>query len=157
VVTRKVDWNLREVNQLGFVVHDATRTADTFRKLFRLNPPVTLEAAISQDLDGQSLPPYRIRIVLLTLGTLQLEFIQILEGRPAIYCDFLDRCGEGLHHIGVNVPDINTALQQARDNGIKPLWSGNIYGVRWAYLDTQAQLGTILELIEVKPAQPLDT
>lgn len=140
---------------MGFVVQDATRIASPFQQLFGVEPPVTIDATVTQDLAGGPIPSYEIRITFLTLAKLQLEFIQVLKGRPAIYCDFLDRCGEGLHHVGVNVPSLDAALQQMRAAGLRILWSGNIYGTRWAYLDTQAQLGTILELIEIRRPQPL--
>jgi methylmalonyl-CoA/ethylmalonyl-CoA epimerase len=144
-----------EINQLGFVVKDAARTASAFQQLFGVEPPVTIDATVTRDIAGGSIPSYEIRIAFLTLGKLQLEFIQVLKGRPAIYCDFLDRCGEGFHHVGVDVPDLDAALQQMKAARLRILWSGDIYGTRWAYLDTQAQLGTILELIEIRPPQPL--
>jgi hypothetical protein len=144
-----------DINQLGFVVRDAARTANAFQQLFNARPPVTIDASVTQDLAGRPIPDYEVRIAFLTFGNLQLEFIQVLKGRPAIYCDFLDRHGEGLHHIGVNVPDLDVALEQMRASQFRILWSGNIYGTRWAYLDTAAHLGTILELIEIRPPQPL--
>ena len=144
-----------EINQLGFVVKDAAHIASAFQPLFGVEPPVTIDATVTQDAAGEPIPPYEVRIAFLTLGKLQLEFIQVLKGRPAIYCDFLDRCGEGLHHVGVNVPNLDAALRQMKAARLRILWSGNIYGTRWAYLETQAQLGTILELIEIRPVQPL--
>jgi hypothetical protein len=146
-----------DINQLGFVVRDAARKASAVQQLFNAEPPVTIDAAVTQDLAGRPIPDYEIRIAFLTLQKLQLEFIQVLKGRPAIYCDFLKRCGEGLHHIGVNVSNLDAALQQMNAERLRTLWSGNIYGTRWAYLDTTAELGTILELIEIRPPQPLGT
>lgn len=146
-----------ETNELGFVVRDATRVATAFQQLFDAEPPVILDATVSQDLTGRPIPSYSVRIAFLTLRQLQLEFIQVLKGRPAIYCDFLNRCGEGLHHIGVNVPNLDAALRQMKTAGFRILWSGNIYGTRWAYLDTALKLGTILELIEIRPPKPLGT
>jgi len=144
-----------EINQLGFVVKDAARVAAAFQQLFGAEPPVTIDATVTRDIAGVPIPSYEIRIAFLTLEKLQLEFIQVLKGRPAIYCDFLDRCGEGFHHLGVNVPSLDAALQQMKAARLRILWSGDIYGTRWAYLDTQAQLGTIVELIEIRPPQPL--
>lgn len=138
-------------------MRNAARIASAFQQLFDAKPPVTIDATVTQDLAGRPIPSYEIRIAFLTLGKLQLEFIQVLKGQPAIYCDFLERCGEGLHHLGVNVPNLDAALQQMEVEQIRILWSGNIYGTRWAYLDTTAQLGTILELIEIRPPQPLGT
>jgi methylmalonyl-CoA/ethylmalonyl-CoA epimerase len=152
-----VNLKLTEINQLGLVVRDAPHIASAFQHLFHAQPPVVFDASVTQDLKGQPISPYAIRIAFVTLQNLQLEFIQVLEGRPTIYCDFLEQCGEGLHHIGLNVPNLDAALKQMKKTKFRILWSGNIYGTRWAYLDTQAQLGTILELIEIRPPQAFAT
>lgn len=149
--------SLEEISQLAFVVNDAASFAKTYQQLFNTNPPVILDVSHTEDMTGQSITPYKTRIALVTVNNIQIEFIQVLEGRPAIYCDFLKRCGPGLHHIGINVADIDEALQQAKENKLKILWSGHVYGVRFAYLDTLSQFGTILEFIEVRPPKPLGT
>ena len=148
---------LQEISQLAFVVNDARSIVKAYQQLFNTNPPVILDVSHTEDMTGQIITPYKTRIALVTANNIQIEFIQVLEGRPAIYCDFLKRCGPGLHHLGINVPDIDEALQKAKENDLKILWNGHIYGVRFAYLDTASQLGTILEFIEVRPPKPFES
>ncbi len=145
------------INQLGFVVKDATDIATRQQILFDCDSPVIMEAEVKENLWEQAIPPYKIKIAFLTLGELQLEFIQVLDGTPKIYTDFLVQCGEGLHHVGINVPNLRKALDGVSDEGIKVLWSGTIYSVPFTYLDTQQRFGTIIELIELRPPNPLGT
>ncbi|MDO8124328.1 MAG: VOC family protein [Candidatus Hermodarchaeota archaeon] len=150
--------NFEGINQLGYVVKNAAETAEKYQSLFGANPAVVFESEVTnarEGLDGKAIPSYRVRFALVTLGELQLEFIQVLEGAPRLYTDFLDRCGEGLHHVGINVPDLHAAVDATLVTGFTVLWSGQIFSVPFAYLDTQDQLGTILELIEVRPPKPL--
>jgi hypothetical protein len=152
--------NFGDINQLGYVVKNASDTAKRYQDLFQTNPAVVLDADVTnarEGLDGKVIPAYKIRFALITLGELQLEFIQVLEGDPSLYTTFLKKSGEGLHHIGVNVPDLKTGVDSAGAKGFTVLWSGQIYSVPFAYLDTQEQLGSILELIEIRPAKPLGT
>ena len=152
--------NFEGINQLGYVVKNSSDTATKYQNLFDTNPPVILEAEVTdvrEGLDGKAVPPYKIRFAFVTLGELQLEFIQVLEGTPTLYTNFLKKSGEGLHHIGVNVPDLKSVVDIASSIGFSVLWSGQIYSVPFAYLDTQDQLGTILELIEMRPSKPLGT
>ncbi len=153
-------FSFEKISQLGYVVKNASGTAKSYQDLFHTNPAVVLDAEVidaREGLDGKVIPPYKIRFALITLGELQLEFIQVLEGNPSLYTTFLKRSGEGLHHVGVNVPDLKTVLEGASAIGFTVLCSGQIYSVPFAYLDTQDQLGTILELIEIRPPKPLGT
>lgn len=155
-----MNFNFEGINQLGYVVKNASDTAKRYQDLFHTNPAVVLDADVTdarEGLDGKVIPAYKIRFALITLGELQLEFIQVLEGNPSLYATFLKRSGEGLHHVGVNVPDLKTVVDSASATGFTVLWSGQIYSVPFAYLDTQDQLGTILELIEIRPPKPLGT
>ncbi len=149
--------SLQRVNQIGYLVNDAASTAEKYKSLFNTNSPVILDVEVSENFEGKQIPPYRIRIALITLGETQLEFIQLLEGNPKVYTDFLQQCGEGLHHVGINVPNLTTTLKAAKADGFQILWSGIVYSVPFAYLDTQKQFSTILELIEVRPPKPLGT
>ncbi|MFX1299550.1 MAG: VOC family protein [Promethearchaeota archaeon] len=152
--------NLEGINQLGYVVKNSFDTATKYQNIFGTDPAVIFEAEVNnvrEGLDGKVVPPYKIRFALITLGELQLEFIQVLEGTPTLYTNFLKRSGEGLHHVGVNIPDLNAVVDIASETGFAVLWSGQIYSVPFAYLDTQDQLGTILELIEIRPPKPLGT
>ena len=152
--------NFEGINQLGYVVKNAAETAEKYQSLFDANPAVVFASEVTdarEGLDGTAIPPYKVRFALITLGGLQLEFIQVLEGTPKLYTEFLERSGEGLHHIGVNVPDLKAVVDIASTMGFSVLWSGQIYSVPFAYLDTQGQLGTIVELIEIRPPKPLGT
>ena len=157
---RTMNLNFEGINQLGYVVTDAAETAEKYQSLFGTDPAVIFEAEVidvREGLDGKAVPPYKIRFALVTLGELQLEFIQVLEGTPTLYTSFQKKSGEGLHHIGVNVPDLKAVVDIASTMGFSVLWSGHIYSVPFAYLDTQDQLGTIVELIEMRPPKPLGT
>jgi hypothetical protein len=152
--------NFESINQLGYVVKNAAKMAEKYQNLFGVNPAVVFESEVTdarEGLDGKAIPSYKVRFALVTLGELQLEFIQVLEGTPQLYTDFLEQNGEGLHHIGVNVPNLSKSVEVAVSDGYTVLWSGQIYSVPFAYLDSNNQLGTILELIEIPPLKPLGT
>jgi hypothetical protein len=58
--------------------------------------------------------------------------------------EFLENNGEGIHHIGIYVPDFDKRLENYRQMGVNVLQQGK--GMRrYAYLDTKP---VMLELIE---------
>lgn len=81
----------------------------------------------------------------------QIEILQPLGGR-SIHQEWLDNHGEGLHHVGAIVESVSAVVDAATEDHIEVLASGEGFGVdgtgKFAYLDTEAQLGMILEVIE---------
>jgi len=58
----------------------------------------------------------------------------------SIYASFLRECGEGLHHVGLGVPDYDAALATLRGKGHRVLQGGRYKGVSYAYLSTERDL-----------------
>jgi len=94
---------------------------------------------------------YRMRVALANVGPLRIELIEIMEG-DTVYQDFVDQHGYGVHHLGILVEDMAAALDQARAAGFEMTQDGAGFGPdddgHYAYLDTEAALGTTLELIQ---------
>ena len=72
-------------------------------------------------------------------------------GGDSVYADFVREHGYGVHHFGVLVDDMDAALAQARAAGLEMTMDGAGFGRdgdgHYAYLDTEEDLGTTLELI----------
>jgi hypothetical protein len=79
------------------------------------------------------------------------ELIESVEG-PNVYEEFLAERGEGLHHLGYYVDDIHAEIANMRRLGFDLLQSGEGFGLHgdgaYAYFDTTASLGCIIEAIE---------
>jgi hypothetical protein len=141
---------LGPVVQVGFVVRDALATMEAWSSRFQIGPgryvdwPPTPAAAATGTYRGGP-GNFRMRLAFLEFGSVQLEFIQPLEG-DNIYYEFLQQHGDGMHHLLFEVDDPDAV---AAGLGVKVLQSGSstIYpGAMWSYLDTQDALATIVEL-----------
>ena len=93
---------------------------------------------------------YAMRIALAWLGPLRIELIE-MAGGDSVYADFVQEHGYGVHHFGVLVDDMDAALAQAAAAGLTMTMDGAGFGLdgdgHYAYLDTEKDLGTTLELI----------
>ncbi len=100
---------------------------------------------------------YKVRLAMARSGPVQIELIEYIEG-DTIHRDFLASGREGVEHVGIYVPDLDEALKPYQDMGIGILQRADGMGVkrdgRYAYLDTESILGTILELIQ-SSSQPM--
>lgn len=143
------------IDQVCVVTRDLRRSMEQYRALLGLEPwrildfgPDTVRA-----LNYRGQPArYRMRVAFAQYGPLQYELIQPLEG-PTIYHEFLDQRGEGIHHFGAWVPDLEEALNRARALGFQEIQGGRGTGLQgdggFAYLDTEKALGATIELIEL--------
>ncbi|MEM2133283.1 MAG: VOC family protein [Candidatus Freyarchaeota archaeon] len=124
-----------KISQLGIVVKDMEKTAKFLEKL-GIGPFPTIETEV---------PGGKVKIGIYQQGDLQIELIQPLEG-DTIHSKWLKQKGEGLHHVSYHCKDIEKELKNLKKIGVKILDRGEIFGVKWAYLDTQEKCGFILEL-----------
>lgn len=146
---------LRQINQVALVVRDLDAAMRRYWETFGIGPwkVYTYGPPLVREMTYRGKPQeYRMRLALAQVGSPVLELIQPLSG-DNIYVEHLDRKGEGLHHVGVFVPSFDEAVAEAQRQGFSVLQSGRGYGRHgdggFAYLDTEALLGMIVELIEV--------
>ena len=128
-----------KVDQIGIVVKDIETTMKFYEKMFGIEPFPTVESYVNSA---------KLKIGLFQLGEVQIELIQVVEGE-SIHSRFLEEKGEGLHHLGFFVEDIEKELARLEKEGIKVLERGEVLGtVKFAYLFTEKTLGVVLELIQ---------
>jgi catechol 2,3-dioxygenase-like lactoylglutathione lyase family enzyme len=100
---------------------------------------------------------YSMRLGLTEIAGMSYELVEPLTG-PSTYHEFLDAHGEGLHHLGYMVDDLEAAIADMAAAGFPVLQSGRDYGVDgdggYAYFETGAALGCIVEAIERPRALP---
>jgi catechol 2,3-dioxygenase-like lactoylglutathione lyase family enzyme len=100
---------------------------------------------------------YTMRLAIAYVGSMMYQLLEPVEG-PNAYKEFLDERGEGLHHLGYFVEDLDAAIRYMEGKGYTLLQSGRGIGTvgdgGYAYFDTEGPLG-IVEAIEL-PGQMQD-
>ncbi|QQO09445.1 VOC family protein [Breznakiella homolactica] len=144
----------RSIGQIGYVVEDVEQTVRQYHERFGIGgwhfytyaPPLLK----FQNYRGKPIV-YSARIALGYFGDTRIELIQNLEGRT-IYTDFIEEHGYGVQHLGIYVPDMQEALEDAGAAGFSVVMEGGGFGLdgdgHFAYLDTEKQFGTTYELIQ---------
>jgi len=85
------------------------------------------------------------------LGNIQLQLCQPSH-LDSPQRRFLDRFGEGVYHIGFEVPDLTAAEATAASRGLPIIARGlRADGSGFCYFDTQKPLGVILEIRRTAP------
>jgi methylmalonyl-CoA/ethylmalonyl-CoA epimerase len=138
---------LNEVNQIGIVVRDVEKVMKNYADFFGITfPKVFFPDYFNKMYRGQP-SDFRMKIALGMMGNLQVELIEVLQGRT-IYEEFLERNGEGLHHLGFDIKDMDRRIETLKNLGIGVLMSGERVGAKFAYMDTEPIVGVVFEFIE---------
>jgi methylmalonyl-CoA/ethylmalonyl-CoA epimerase len=91
-----------------------------------------------------------VEAVLLDVGENHVELLRPLDGDTPVG-RFLERRGPGLHHVAYQVGDLDAALAQLRDAGVRMIDSAprqGIRGSRVAFIHPSASGSVLTELVE---------
>jgi catechol 2,3-dioxygenase-like lactoylglutathione lyase family enzyme len=86
-------------------------------------------------------------LAFLEMDNLQIELIQPLGGKST-WQDYLDKYGEGIHHIAFEVKNIDGVEKKFEIQGMPTVQRGGWDGGAYSYIDGSKDLGCILELLE---------
>lgn len=137
------------IHQICFVTRDLDATQRFLHDHMGAGRFRVFEDPKFRDLRYRGRPAdFRINLSLAYAGDTQLEVIEPISG-ASLYTEFLDTHGPGMHHLGFLVDDFDRAAAGYAGNGYELVQSG-VFGAatRFAYYDTEAQCGAIMELIE---------
>ena len=134
-----------------FVVKDIEKTSQMYADFFGIeNPDWFWTGEYEKELtEYRNNPtPARAKLAFFNLGSLQIELIEPDEG-PSIWREFLEKNGEGFHHIGINVKDMEGKIKVLEQNAMPVLQKGgNPSAGHYSYIDTIDNLKTMFELLE---------
>ncbi|MBK8021559.1 MAG: VOC family protein [Chloroflexi bacterium] len=98
----------------------------------------------------------RASLTSIDIGNLQFELLQPLE-QMSSWRDFLDLHGEGIHHIAFFVPKTDVPARSFEQAGYVITQQGLFTGQTgmYTYLDTDRDLGVVIELLEHFAGSPV--
>lgn len=133
-------FKMKAIDQISYAVKDIDKTVEAWSRLYGIEPWTYRENG-GVDAKGR---PWKVRMAFAYVGPVEIELVQCTEGR-IFQSRFLDTWGEGLHHIGCYVDDVDTEVQNLVSQGVKLF----IHDPgRFAYLDAGGAGGAIFELIQ---------
>jgi methylmalonyl-CoA/ethylmalonyl-CoA epimerase len=91
-----------------------------------------------------------VKAVLLEVGEGHIELIEPLSPDSGV-AKFIERHGEGMHHVAYQTDDIDSALDKVRAAGLRLIDEkprAGIRGSRVAFLHPKATGGVLTELVE---------
>jgi methylmalonyl-CoA epimerase len=96
-------------------------------------------------------PEEGVEIAFLPAGEGEIELLRPLDEESGV-ARFLEKHGEGLHHVCMAVEDVEAAMERLREGGAQLLSAEplvNEHGVRYVFVYPKSAHGVLLELYEV--------
>lgn len=127
------------IDHIGIAVKDIKTSSEFYKGRLNLD--------VSEPID---VPSQKVRIAFLEIGNTRLELIQPL-GEDSPVEKFIQKKGEGLHHICFWVDDIEKALAELRDKKVRLVHQEprvGAAGKRIAFLHPESSSGVLIELKE---------
>jgi len=139
------------VVQVGILVNDIEKTGADYAAILGMEKPGwswtgTREEAKTEYRGTPS--EARAKLMFFPVGgNMTIELIEPDEN-PSTWRDDLNKNGEGVHHLAFVIKGMKETVARLEANGIPLIQKGEYTGGRYAYLDSNAQLKTLIELLE---------
>lgn len=111
------------------------------------------ESTLGLKLEGiESVDEQKVKVAFLKIGDTKIELLEpTSEDSPV--AKFIEKRGEGIHHLALGVDDIKKRLEDLKENGIKMIDEtprNGAGGASIAFLHPKAANGVLVELCEKK-------
>ena len=139
---------VRKIVQIAHVVKDIENSMKKYHEILDIGPwsVYTFAPPALRECTFMGKPSDATwTLAIAWVGDIQFELMQPLSGE-SVYTHFLDKKGEGIHHIKEWVDDCAAEIEKYRKKGIGVIQSGKFDSDEFYYLDTEPQLGVLYEL-----------
>lgn len=132
---------VKKIDHIGIAVKDADDALKLYRDI--LGMEVVHEEVVASE---------HLRTVSLKVGETLIELLQPLDEASTVH-KFIEKKGEGMHHIAYRVEDVEESLKEMESNGIQlidktpRLGAGN---KKIAFLHPKSTKRVLIELTEVQ-------
>jgi methylmalonyl-CoA/ethylmalonyl-CoA epimerase len=129
------------IEHIGIAVSDLAKAIDYYEKVFGL-----------KCYNIEEVPEQKVRTAFLMVGQTKIELLETTDPGGPIG-KFIEKRGEGIHHIAFAVENIEEYLKLAENNGVKLIDSNprkGAEGLHIAFLHPKSTFGVLTELCEDK-------
>jgi methylmalonyl-CoA epimerase len=127
-----------KIDHLGIAVRSLDRALEFYRD--QLGLEVSLRETVEHE---------KVNVAMLPLGQPRIELLEPTES-DSVIGKFLEKRGEGLHHIAIRVPDLRASVERLKSAGARLLNEprAGAGGHLYVFVHPSSTGGVLLELIQ---------
>lgn len=133
------DSEMKKVDHIGIAVHSINEVLPFYTKTLPFHC-----------LHIEEVPSENIRVAFIDAGNVKLELLEPINESSTI-AKFLEKRGQGIHHVAFSVDDIQTRIRELRDKGVQMIQDTpklGAGGAQVAFLHPKSGHGVLYELCE---------
>lgn len=130
---------MRNVDHIGIAIHSIEKALPYYTET------LGLRLIAIEEVDSQ-----KVRVAFIDAGNVKLELLEATE-KDGPVAKFIEKRGEGVHHIAFGVENIRTRMQELRENGVHLLQDEpkkGAGGAEVAFMHPKSSFGVLYELCE---------
>ncbi len=126
------------IDHLGIAVRSIDRALEFYRDQLGLS--VSLRETVAHE---------KVNVAMLPLGEPRIELLEPVEA-DSVIGKFIEKRGEGLHHVAIRVPDLSASVERLRGAGAKLLNEprAGAGGHLYVFVHPSSTGGVLIELIQ---------
>lgn len=130
---------VKELNHIGIAVH----SIEAQRPFY--------EGTLGAEFEGfEEVADQKVRVGFFRVNNVRLELLEATEPDSAI-AKFLEKRGEGLHHLAFTVEDINARIAELKESGLRMIDDvprAGAHHMQIAFVHPKSSFGVLTELCE---------
>jgi len=128
---------LNRIDHIGIAVKDVKGTSKFYKDVF--------DCQTSEEME---IPERKLRIACTEISGVKLEFLMPTD-KESVVAKFIEKRGEGIHHICFEVDDIEKSVSELKSKGVefvdeKP--RSGVEGKKIIFLQPKSAYGVLIEL-----------
>jgi methylmalonyl-CoA epimerase len=130
---------LEKLDHIGIAVKDLDQAIKLYKDVFGIEPNLVYESAYT-----------KAKIAFIPMGETRIELIQP-SNPESVVGKFLEKKGEGIHHISFKVKDVDQSLMEIESKGVQLIDKKSRQvreNERVAFLHPKSTNGVLFELIQ---------
>lgn len=130
---------LEKLDHIGIAVKDLDQAIKLYKDVFGIEPSLVYESAYT-----------KAKIAFIPIGQTRIELIQP-SNPESVVGKFLEKKGEGIHHISFKVKDVDQSLMEIESKGVQVIDKKSRQvreNERVAFLHPKSTNGVLFELIQ---------
>ncbi len=127
------------IDHIAIAVSDLDKAIENFKRILGVDP-----------IKIEEVPEEKVRIAIFKIGDVQIELLQGTSEDSTVR-KFIEKRGEGLHHIALRVENIGKALEELKAKGFQLIYEEPriVAGERKiSFVHPKSIHGVLLELVE---------
>lgn len=130
------------IDHIGVAVRSIDRTLEFYRDILGIEPSHRTEV------DHE-----HVEVAILPIGGSRIELLRATS-QDSVIDRFIERHGEGLHHVAVQVDDLDAAVERLKRSGSRLVGEKiqiGAEGYRYMFVHPASTGGVLLELVQREP------